>query len=130
MEILSVGVPSILNDVLDSLGLKDVKLFSFFTKWHKIYIFVQYVFFSGSIVFFTEHSCLAQKVHRVLNFVDFAFIFDLGISFEFIFREYQIIHLSDIEVRPIIGSNAVLFIGVITRPVIKIKANIENLAVE
>lgn len=31
MEILCVGVPSIMNNVRDSLGLKDVKLFRFLT---------------------------------------------------------------------------------------------------
>jgi len=76
------------------------------------------------------HSNLSKEVHRVFDLEDFTLIFLFQIRTEFSFREDFFIHLSDVKVWSIVGSDAGLVIGMISRPVIVIKSNTEYLAVQ
>ena len=136
MVLSSVGFPLVLNYFLQSFGAEDFEFIAVSAKLHQRCPDVEVLIFSR-FIWVVRHvkSKMRQEIDGILDLENFgllllviavsSFIWDS----KFIFWEYSLVVVSQIEEGLLVGSDALSVVGMISGPSIKIKSDREDITI-
>jgi hypothetical protein len=127
-------VPFELDQLLDSFGGKDFKLFCFVDKTHQIVFTVDESFLAMTVVINSILDILSdlwQNVNRVSDFIDLILVNILIVTIFVVenggnVREYRLVIVSELEDSVVVTTHICFLVGMRTWPVVEIKRKTEN----